>query len=182
MEVKAGKILVSEPFMLDPNFKRSVVLICEKNEDGTTGLILNRPLDVSLNELLPDFPDTKAGVFMGGPVAVDSLHFLHNVGDLLDDSIEVSKGVFWGGDFEKLRFLMENGLINDHNVRFFIGYSGWEPGQLEGEMNEASWLVDDMDANYLFRVKPFVLWQTVLHNKGDIYTVIAQMPDSDSLN
>jgi putative transcriptional regulator len=182
MEIKAGTILVAEPFMLDPNFKRSVVLICEHNDVGTTGFILNKPVDIKINELVPDFPESKAAVHIGGPVAVDSLHFLHNVGDLLDNSQEICPGVFWGGDFEKLKFLMETGVIQDQNIRFFIGYSGWSEGQLQEEMQETSWLTDEMDANYLFRVKPFVLWQTVLHNKGNTYTVIAQMPDAVSLN
>jgi putative transcriptional regulator len=182
IEIKAGTILVAEPFMLDPNFKRSVVLICEHNDVGTTGFILNKPVDIKIHELVPDFPESKAAVHIGGPVAVDSLHFLHNVGDLLDNSQEVCPGVFWGGDFEKLRFLMETGVIQDQNIRFFIGYSGWSEGQLVEEMQETSWLTEVMDANYLFRVKPFVLWQTVLHNKGNTYTVIAQMPDAVSLN
>ena len=113
---------------------------------------------------------------------MDSLHFLHNVGDMLDQSQEVCPGVYWGGDFEKLRFLMENGVIRDNNVKFFVGYSGWSEGQLEEELKEGSWLTEEMDANYLFKVKPFVMWQTVLHNKGNIYSVIAQMPDAVSLN
>lgn len=178
----AGNLLVAEPFMLDPNFSRSVILICEKNQEGTTGFILNKPLNIKIKELISDFPDSKAPVHVGGPVAVDSLHYLHNVGHLLDNSQEVSPGVFWGGDFDKLRFLMENKVIKDNNIRFFVGYSGWSEGQLEEELGEASWLIDEMDANYLFRVKPFVLWQTVLTNKGDTYTVIAQMPDLVSLN
>lgn len=182
IEIKAGTILLAEPFMLDPNFKRSVVLICEHNDVGTTGFILNKPVDIKIHELVPDFPESKAAVHIGGPVAVDSLHFLHNVGDLLDNSQEVCPGVYWGGDFEKLKFLMETGVIQDQNIRFFIGYSGWSEGQLIEEMQETSWLTEVMDANYLFRVKPFVLWQTVLHNKGNTYTVIAQMPDAVSLN
>jgi len=168
--------------MLDPNFKRSVILVCEHESHGTTGFILNKPLDIRIDALISDFPESKAPVFIGGPVAVDSIHYLHNVGDLLDNSIEVCPGVYWGGDFEKLKFLMENDLIQDHNIRFFVGYSGWTEGQLEEEMQDPSWVLDEMDPNYLFKTKPFVLWQTVLHNKGNIYTVIAQMPDSVSLN
>lgn len=182
MEIKAGKLLLAEPFMLDPNFKRSVILICEHEAHGTTGFILNKPLDLKVQELIADFPESKAAVHIGGPVAVDSLHYLHNVGELLDNSVEICHGVYWGGDYEKLKFLMETGVIKDNNIKFFIGYSGWSEGQLEAEMQESSWLVDDMDANYLFRIKPFVLWQTVLHNKGNVYTVIAQMPDAVSLN
>jgi putative transcriptional regulator len=182
MQIQAGTILIAEPFMLDPNFKRSVVLICEHSDEGTTGFVLNKPLEMAIHELVPDFPESKSSVHVGGPVGMDSLHFLHNVGDLLENSMEVCSGVYWGGDFDKLRFLMENGVIRDENVKFFVGYSGWTPGQLDEEMAESSWLVDEMDANYLFKVKPFVLWQTVLHNKGNTYTVIAQMPDAVSLN
>ena len=182
MELKAGKLLIAEPFMLDPNFKRAVILICEHAAHGTTGFILNKLLDIKIGDLISDFPDFKARVQIGGPVAVDSVHYLHNVGDLLDDSIEVCSGVYWGGDFEKLKFLIENGLIKEDNIRFFVGYSGWSDNQLEEELKDSSWLIDEMDANYLFKVKPFVLWQTVLHNKGNTYSVIAQMPDSVSLN
>ena len=182
MDIKKGTLLVAEPFMLDPNFKRSVILVCEHESHGTTGFILNRPLDIRIDTLISDFPESKAPVFIGGPVAVDSIHYLHNVGDLLDNSIKVCHGVYWGGDFEKLKFLMENGLIQDHNIRFFVGYAGWSEGQLEEEMQDPSWVLDEMDPNYLFKTKPFVLWQTVLHNKGNTYTVIAQMPDSVSLN
>jgi len=182
MKIRAGKLLVAEPFMLDPNFKRAVILICEHGDHGTTGFILNKSLDIKIHELIADFPESNAPVHVGGPVAVDSVHYLHNVGDLLENSLEISPGIYWGGDFEKLKFLMENGVIKDNNIKFFVGYSGWSEGQLEEEMKELTWLVDDMDANYLFRIKPFVLWQTVLHNKGNTYTVIAQMPDSLSLN
>ncbi|MBC7885717.1 MAG: YqgE/AlgH family protein [Saprospiraceae bacterium] len=182
MDITAGKLLIAEPFMLDPNFKRAVILICEHNDLGTTGFMLNKPLEIRIHELLAEFPECKAPVFMGGPVAVDSIHYLHNVGGLLDESLEVCPGVFWGGDFEKLKFLMDNGLIKDVNIRFFVGYSGWTEGQLEEELKELTWLVDDMDPNYLFKTKPFILWQTVLNNKGNTYTVIAQMPDSVSLN
>ncbi len=182
MEIKAGKILIAEPFLIDSNFKRSVVLICEHHDLGTTGLTLTKPVHVKINDLIPDFPESKAQVFIGGPVETDSLFFLHNVGDMLDGSIEVSQGVFWGGDFEKLGFLMENGVIKDNNIKFFLGYSGWSEGQLDEELEDQAWIVDEMDANYLFKVKPIVLWQTVLHNKGDRYTVIAQIPDTELMN
>jgi putative transcriptional regulator len=181
-KIKAGNLLIAEPFMLDPNFKRAVVLICEHHKEGTTGFVLNKPLNMKMEELIMDFPETKAPVHIGGPVSTDTIHYLHNVGDMLDDSLEVCKGVYWGGDFTKLKFLMENGLIKDDNIKFFVGYSGWTGGQLEDELKDSSWMISDMDANYLFKTKPFVLWQTVLHNKGDAYTVIAQMPDSISLN
>lgn len=182
MDIKAGKILVAEPFMLDPNFKRTVVLIVEHHETGTTGFIINKLLDIKISELIADFPKSKAKVGIGGPVAVDSIHYLHNLGDLLEDSIEVCQGVYWSGNFDKLKFLFENGIIADQYIRFFVGYAGWTEGQLAEEIEIGDWIIEDMDANYLFKIKPFVLWQTVLHNKGNNYTVIAQMHDLQSLN
>ena len=182
MNIRTGNILVAEPFLLDDNFRRSVVLICEHHDLGATGLILNKPIEVRIHEIVPDFPESEAQLYIGGPVETNSLHFLHNVGDLLDDSLEVCHGIFWGGNFEKLKILMENGVIKDKNVKFFLGYSGWSEGQLDEELQGQSWIIDDMDPNYLFKTKPIVLWQTVLHNKGDRYTVIAQIPDMECLN
>ncbi|MCZ2100838.1 MAG: YqgE/AlgH family protein [Chitinophagales bacterium] len=182
MKIRAGNILIAEPFLLDNHFRRSVVLICEHHDLGTTGLMLNKPIEVRIQELVTDFPESNAQVYIGGPVEPNSLHFLHNVGEMLDDSLEVCPGVYWGGDFEKLMFLMENGVIKDNNIKFFLGYSGWSEGQLEEELQGQSWIVDEMDSNYLFKTKPIVLWQTVLHNKGDRYTVLAQILDSESLN
>lgn len=180
-KIHAGMLLIAEPFMLDENFHRSVILICEHTETGTTGFVLNQLFNQSINKVLQDFPESKAMVHIGGPVGHDSLYFLHNVGDLIDNALEVCKGVYWGGDFAKLKFLMETGVVKDENVRFFIGYSGWTPGQLAEELDQSDWLTDEMDANYLFKTKPYVLWQSVLHNKGENYSVIAQLPNP-SLN
>ncbi len=182
-KVDNGKLLLAEPFMLDPNFRRSVVMICEHSEDdGTVGFILNKPLTVKVNELVADLSDIESPVFFGGPVATDSIHFLHNVGDLLEESIEVMRGVYWGGDFDKLKFLIQSKLILPHNIRFFVGYSGWSPGQLMEELEYHSWFISEMHANYLFKSKPASLWRQVMYNMGDTFSVIAQMPDQHSLN
>lgn len=182
-KVTKGKVLIAEPFMLDPNFKRSVVLICDhEHKDGTVGFILNKPISMSINELIGDFPEFDSKVYYGGPVSTDTIHYVHNVGELLDDSIQVQQGLSWGGDFDKLKFLITNELIVPSNIRFFVGYSGWSKGQLEEEMKIGSWVVSDMDPNYAFKTKPKELWQKVLNNKGNTYTVIAQMPEGTSLN
>lgn len=181
-EIKNGKVLLAEPFMLDPNFKRSAVLLCEHNEEGSLGFIMNKPLNMQINELIEDFPEFEAEVFFGGPVQTDTIHYVHNVGDLLEESVLVIDGVYWGGDFEKLKFLIDSKLILPHNIRFFVGYSGWSEGQLMDEMTYGSWVLADMDANYLFKSKPKQLWRQVMYNKGDAYTVIAQMPEAPSWN
>ncbi len=178
-----GKLLVSEPFMMDGNFKRSAVLLCEHTQDeGTVGFILNKPIDMKIEELVGDFPEIESQVYYGGPVANDTLHYVHNVGEILDNSVEVSKGIYWGGDFEKLKFLIKSGLVSPDNIRFFLGYSGWSVGQLEAEMEIGSWVIANMDPNYIFKLSPKKLWEEILKNMGSVYSVISQVPDSNNLN
>lgn len=181
-EIKSGVILLAEPFMLDPNFKRTALLLVEHNEEGTIGFVLNRPVEMRVDELIPDFPEFEGEVFFGGPVQTNTVHFLHRMGDLLEDSQEVIPGIFWGGDFEKLKFLISRGLITERDIRFFVGYSGWSEGQLLGEIGYGSWVPAPMDRNYLFSSAPEKLWSQVMSNKGNLYEVIADMPDSASFN
>ncbi len=181
-EVKRGKVLLAEPFMMDPNFKRAAVLLCEHDEEGSVGFIMNKPLHVRIDELIEGFLEFDAEVSLGGPVQTDTIHYVHNVGDLLEGSTKVIDGVYWGGDFDKLKFLIAQQLILPHNIRFFVGYSGWSEGQLADEMVYGSWVVADMDPNYLFKSSPDALWTQVMYNKGNAYTVIAQMPDAVSWN
>ncbi|MEL6926102.1 MAG: YqgE/AlgH family protein, partial [Bacteroidota bacterium] len=115
-------------------------------------------------------------------VQTDTIHYIHNVGELLDDSKEVANGVYWGGDFEKLKFLVSSELVHPQNIRFFVGYSGWSEGQLIEEMGIGSWVLADMDSNYVFKSDHEELWQSVMNNKGDAYSIIAQMPDNHFLN
>jgi putative transcriptional regulator len=107
---------------------------------------------------------------------------VHNAGDLLEDSRPVSRGVWWGGDFDKLKFLMSSQLITPANIRFFVGYSGWSEGQLKDEKSLGSWVMANMHPNYLFKSKPNELWQQIMSNKGDSYSVIATMPDAVTWN
>ncbi len=181
--VKPGVVLVSQPFMDDPSFKRSVVLLCDHNDEGSVGFVLNKPINMKVNDLVADFPDApQFDVYYGGPVSRDTIHYVHNVGDLLEDSVEINKGLYWGGNFDKMKFLIDSNLIQPFNVRFFVGYSGWSAGQLPEEMDRGSWIVGKMDQNYAFKNQDSVLWKEVLDNKGDQYSVIARMPDNSHNN
>ena len=95
-EISTGKLIIAEPFSLEPHFKRSVVLLCNHDAEGSFGYIINKMLDMKLNEVMADFPEFNAPLFYGGPVQTDSLHFLHNVGDLLVGSKRISSGVYIG--------------------------------------------------------------------------------------
>ena len=181
-KIRTGDVLLSEPFMLDSNFKRSAVLLCEHGDEGSIGFILNKRLDMRVDELIAEFPEFEAPVYFGGPVQTDTIHYVHNVGDLLEDSRPVSRGVWWGGSFEKLKFLISSELITPQNIRFFVGYSGWSEFQLQEEMETKSWVIADMHPNYLFKSKPNELWGQIMSNKGDAYSVIATLPDTASHN
>ena len=181
-KIAAGKILLAEPFMRDPYFTRSVVFLCEHHEHGSVGFILNKEIDIPLNDLLASFPPFDEPVFYGGPVQTDTLHYVHNLGNVLDDSVEIAKGVYWGGDYEKLKILVRSGMVQPNNIRFFVGYSGWSGGQLEEEMEIGSWVMADMDANYIFKSRPNHLWSQVMFNKGNNFEVISKMPSHMSMN
>lgn len=181
-EILIGKVLLAEPFMLDPNFKRSAVLLCDHGEEGSVGFIMNKPLNMRIDDLIEDFPEFESEVLFGGPVQTDTIHYIHNIGDLLEDSLQVANGLYWGGDFEKLKFLIASDLIEPGNIRFFVGYAGWTEGQLYEEFNLGSWVLADMDANYLFKAEHKGIWKQVMYDKGDLYTVLAQMPENFSWN
>lgn len=175
INLKAGICLLADPFMMDPNFRRSVVLISDYQKEGAVGFILNKPITMNIDSLVNGFPEFESEVYYGGPMQTDTIHYIHTKGDLLEGSIEVLPGIFWGGDFAQLKALIENKLIGSNDIRFFVGYSGWSAGQLEAEMDIFSWLVAEGDPNYIFSDQDAALWKTVLEKEGDTYSVIAQM-------
>lgn len=178
-----GSLLIAEPFLEESTFRRAVILITDHTRDeGTVGFILNKPLKINISELVEDFPDFEAVAYYGGPVSTNTIHYIHNVGHLLEGSTEVSSGVFWGGDFEKLKFLIKQELIKEDNIRFYIGYSGWSAGQLDEELDAVTWIVSHMHPNYIFKSRPSKLWKQVLHHKGNVFSVLSQLPEHQSLN
>ena len=180
--IKSGQVLIAVPFMHDPYFKRTVVLLCEHHKEGTVGFILNKNIDMKINDLMSDFPDFEADVFYGGPVQTDTLHYVHNQGDILDESVKIADGVWWGGDFEKLKVLISQELIKPADIRFFVGYTGWSSGQLKDEVKTGDWVPGEMNANYIFKFKPTRLWKHIMYNKGNTYEVLSDMPEHISWN
>ena len=181
-KIVKGDLLLSQPFMLDGNFRRTVVYLTEFNEEGAVGFIINRPMDIKVDELIPDFPDFNAKAFFGGPVATDTIHYVHRVGELLEESMEVGNGIYWGGSYEQLKVLIGQKVIKEEDIRFFVGYSGWTSGQLEGELEMGSWMKGDMDKNYIFNYPPEDLWKKIVRNKGNTFEVIANIADTNILN
>ncbi|WP_116124386.1 YqgE/AlgH family protein [Lewinella sp. IMCC34183] len=177
-----GTILLAEPFMLDQNFKRSTVLLVEHNAEGSLGFIMNRRVSMRVDELVKDFPEFDAPVYFGGPVGTDTVHYLHRKGDLLEGSDEVTRGIYWGGNYQQLRALIDQKVITPGDIRFFVGYSGWSEQQLQEELNSGSWVTARMDPNYLFNSDPDALWAQVMENKGNTFGVIATMSEGANFN
>src|SRR5690606_4419608 len=136
-------LLVSEPFMLDPNFNRSVVLLSEHNEAGTMGWVLNQPSDLFLSDVFDDVPGIDLPLYLGGPVGQDSIQFVHKCYDKLHSGIDLGSNIYWGGDFEMLKALLLDKTIQEEEVKFFLGYSGWIPGQLDQELQENTWMINN---------------------------------------
>jgi putative transcriptional regulator len=181
-EPSKGKILISEPFLNDPNFKRTIILLSEHSEDGSVGFILNKPTQFKVNQLVEDFPDFDAPVFFGGPVQVDTLQFIHRAGDILEDSTEILPGLYWGGSFEILRLLIEAKQVKPGDFRFFIGYSGWAEGQLGEELKINSWIVTSTTTENIFSDEPDKLWTEILRKMGKKFAILASFPENPSVN
>jgi putative transcriptional regulator len=181
-EIRTGKLLIAEPFMQDRNFKRSVVLLTDHSPEGSVGYIINKMLDIEPRMIFPEFPDFKVPIFYGGPCNTDMIHFIHNVGELLDGSVRLSSGVYNGGDWQQLRFLIESKLIEPKHIRFFAGCSGWDENLLKNEVKQGDWITSDMHANYLFNVQPNTLWRTILQHKGNAFSIIADIQDVNHFN
>lgn len=179
---KRGRLLISYPLMNDPYFKRSVVLLCEHNEEGSFGFVLNKYLDVSLSELVEDLPDIPNRIALGGPVQTSNLFFLHTMGHQIEGSIEVADNIYMGGEFESLRDKLNQGILQNDQVRFFVGYSGWSEKQLEGELADNAWLVSEAPADILMSTSTEKLWQKALTDMGKEYSFLAHLPEDPSLN
>ena len=177
-----GTLLISEPYLPDPNFERTVILLCEHNEEGSFGFVLNKPSLVNVNELVEDLIGIDKMAYLGGPVQQDTLHFVHNFSEL-EDAIEITEGVYWGGNFEQLLSGLDTHQLNLNEINFYLGYSGWSAGQLDGELKEESWIVSDkFDQNLLFKTNSTEMWRTALTLLGGRFAIYSNYPSDPSLN
>ena len=181
-EVSSGKVLLAEPFMLDPNFKRSAVLVCEHNEEGSFGLILNKPVDMFLHEMIKGFPEFNARVYLGGPVKTDNLYFIHTQGNLIENSMEILDGLYWGGEIEHVKELIMIGKLQPNQIKFYVGYAGWVTNQLEGELERNSWLVANIRPSQVMASNTQKLWDKSLSKLGGDYSYWINFPSDPNLN
>lgn len=182
LEPQKGRLLISDPFLPDPYFKRSVVLLVDHNEEGSLGFILNKPLDISLSDTELDVDASDFAMYFGGPVQSTDLFYIHSKGPDIQGSNEVGDGLYWGGDFKTIETMLQDGRIQPKDIRFFVGYSGWEAEQLANEIKEDSWLVHEMDLSNLFNLDSDNLWKTILEDLGSELSILSTFPEDPNMN
>ena len=177
-----GRLLISEPFIEDPHFKRTVILLCEHNESGSFGLVLNNYIDLQISSVIPDIEPFKSRISVGGPVSNSSIFYLHTFGDAIDGSMHVFENVYRGGDFEQIKHKLKEGLISPKEIRFFVGYSGWDKEQLSFELKEKSWIVSDASQDQVMNTRNINLWSQSLRALGDDFALLSNFPSDPNLN
>lgn len=177
-----GKLLIAEPSILnDDSFNRAIILITEHTAKNSVGFILNKPLNFTIRDLLPEI-DSDFMIYQGGPVEQDNLYFVHKVPELIPESIEVEDGIYWGGNFEVLKALLISKTLNKNDIRFFLGYSGWGQYQLLDEININSWFIANNNSKNIFSENEKLLWRNKLLEKGGDYKLWVNAPSDVSLN
>lgn len=182
-QLQKGVLLLSEPSVLtDVSFTRAVILLADYNDEGSVGFILNKPSKYSINDLIPEI-EANFIVYNGGPVEVDNLYFIHTVPNIIPNSIEISNGIFWGGNFELTRRLINSGAIDKNSIRFFLGYTGWSVNQLERELEFKNWVITNN--NYkkaILQKSSRNFWKEKIASLGGDYLIWSNAPENPILN
>lgn len=177
-----GRILIAEPFLQGPYFSRSIVFITEFSKEGAVGFVLNKSSDLYPDEVIEDLFNFKGQLHIGGPVSSNTLHFLHTLGEQVEGSVKVTETLYWGGDFEQIKELINSGKADHTQVKFFAGYSGWSPGQLEDEITENSWIVSTLDDTTIMAADLDDIWKVSMEGLGDIFKVWTNFPQNPTFN
>ncbi|MCU0336532.1 MAG: YqgE/AlgH family protein [Sediminibacterium sp.] len=182
-KLQPGTLLLSDPFLQDPNFARSVVLLCEHNSEGAVGFVISKSSTFNMVDLLPEeFENRPFPVYEGGPVQPETIHFIHRIPQLIPDGVEIIPGLFWGGNFEVLTQGIHDKIILTEDVRIFSGYSGWSEGQLEEEIKEKSWISRAATIDLIFKEPIEQMWPLALRELGGEYAMMPLYPIHPQLN
>lgn len=183
LKPKKGNLLIAEPSIIgDISFNRSIVLLADYSDEGSIGFILNKPFEFGVNNLIPKI-EQDFKVYNGGPVEQDNLYFIHKIPELIPNSIEISLGIFWGGDFSKIIDLINKEKITDNDIRFFLGYSGWDENQLENELLSNSWVVaENIYKNQIISKDDDSFWKEKMLELGGKYSLWSNAPENPSYN
>jgi len=180
---KKGHLLIAEPSILgDVSFNRSVILLADHNEEGSIGFILNKPLEYTIKDLVPEI-EASFKIYNGGPVEQDNLYFIHKIPDLIPNSIEISDGIYWGGDFDSVTDLINRGELKTNDIRFFLGYTGWETKQLMDELLANTWIVaENIYSKSIIEKNDIAFWKEKMLELGGEYSIWSNAPENPSYN
>jgi putative transcriptional regulator len=180
---RKGNLLVAEPSIIgDLSFNRSVVLLADHNDEGSVGFILNKPLRYTIHDLIPEISATFK-IYNGGPIEQDNLYFIHNIPQLISGSVEIATGIYWGGDFEQTKCLINEGKVNRNNIRFFLGYSGWDAEQLQNELDAHTWIISENELqNKIIGKSPLDFWREKIIEQGGEYLIWSNAPENPIYN
>lgn len=183
LKPEKGKLLIAEPSIIgDLSFNRAIILLAEENEKGFVGFILNKPLEYTLKDLVPDV-NAELTVYNGGPVEQDNLYFIHKIPETIPDSVEIADGIFWGGNFEVIKQLLNENALSANDIRFFLGYSGWGEQQLEEELEQNSWIVThNHHKNNILQKADTTLWKEKMLELGGDYIIWSNAPENPEMN
>ena len=178
-----GKILISEPFLRDIFFQRSVVLLIEHNENGSMGFVLNNKTGLVLNDYIEGFKNLKRiPIYLGGPVATEHLFYIHSLGHIIPDGIQIDDNLYFNGDFESLNYYLMGGQSFEGKIKFFLGYSGWTKGQLTDEIKRDSWLVSKASNLEILSAGDESFWKQSVEQIGGPYLTWINYPIDPLLN
>ena len=180
--IRPGTLLISDPFLKDPNFVRTTILICDHQLEGSFGFVLNKRKENVLGDLIEDLNGNTFPVYFGGPVQTNTLHFIHHCPEQITGGIEIMKGVYWGGDFTDVINLLFRQELRPNQIRFFLGYSGWGEAQLQQEIEDKSWIISECNRRLLFNTPSENLWKDSLQELGGEYKLMVNYPLDPQLN
>lgn len=180
-----GSLLISEPLLDDKYFSRSAILVLDEPVDGGHfGLILNKPTEMTLKDLMPDWEaGARIPIYCGGPVDLQRMFLLHTLGEKLGSDTEILPGIYVGADLDKIIEYVEEGGDIDGKLRFFLGYCGWSPGQLDGELRAKSWGVNALpQSENLLKGEGLSYWTREVKDLGEAYRGWLVVPLDPSFN
>lgn len=182
-QLTKGSILLAEPSLLvNSSFQRSVILVSQYSKNGVVGFITNKPLLHTISDILPNVTE-EYRIYEGGPVEKDNLYFVHSIPHLVPNSVQIDENLYWGGDFDAVSELILNDMIQPSDIKFFLGYSGWDYNQLNNEVGNKNWIVQNMNnSKKLLTDTMDSYWKESLNKLGGRYKIWANAPENPSYN
>ena len=180
-----GSLLIANPVLPDPNFSRTVILLCNHDERGSFGLVINRSASLKAPDLFSSIDVLKSyneKIYLGGPVSQSMVFFLCRSSRGVGELDEVCSGVYLGSSLETLESLYLEIENPEQNIRFYLGYSGWSGGQLAGEMEQNSWLIQSADERFVFLDSESLVWPKAVNSLGEKYQYLTKAPVNPQWN